>query len=45
MGEELGGEVLVGDGVVVGGEVVALEAEGADPELGDEVDDGEGVED
>ena len=45
MREELGGEVVVGDGGVVGREVVALEAERADPDLGGEVDDGEGVED
>lgn len=45
LGEELGGEVFVGDGGVVEGEVVALEAEGTDPDLGGEVDDGEGVED
>lgn len=43
--EELGGEGVVGDGGVVRGEVVALEAEGADPDLGGEVDDAEGVED
>lgn len=42
--EELGGEVVVGDGLVVVGEVVAVEAEGADPDFGGEVDDGEGVE-
>lgn len=45
VGEELGGEVVVGDGGVVRGEVVAVEAEGADPDLGDEVDHAEGVED
>ena len=45
MREELGGEVVVGDGGVVGREVVALEAEKAYPDLGGEVDDCEGVED
>jgi hypothetical protein len=43
LGEELGGEIVIGDGGVGGGEVVALEAEGADPDLGGEIDDGEGV--
>ena len=38
MREELGGEVVVGDGGVVGREVVALEAERTDPDLGGEVD-------
>ena len=45
MREELSGAVVVGDGGVVGREVVALEAERADPYLGGEVNDGEGVED
>lgn len=45
MGVELAGEVGVRDGGVVGREVVALVAEGADPDLGGEVDPGEGVED
>ena len=36
MREELGGEVFIRDGGVVGREVVALEAERADPDLGDE---------
>nr|POE46402.1 hypothetical protein CFP56_56725 [Quercus suber] len=44
MREELGREVVVGDGGVVGREVVALKAKWADPDLGDEVDNGEGVE-
>lgn len=43
--EELGGEIFVGDGGVVRREVVAVVAEGADPDLGDKIDDGEGVED
>lgn len=42
--EELGGDVGLGDGGVVGREVVAGEAERADPDLGSEVDAGEGVE-
>ena len=45
MREELDRELVVEDGGVVGREVVALEAERADPDLGGEVDDGEGVED
>ena len=45
MREELGGEVVVRDAGVVGREVVALEAERADLDLGGEVNDGEGVED
>lgn len=45
LGEELGGEVLIGNGGVVGREVVAGEAEGADPDLGGVIDGGEGVED
>lgn len=43
--EELGGEVGFGDGGVVRGEVVALEAERADPDLGGEIGVAEGVED
>lgn len=43
--EKLGRKGVVGDGGVVRGEVVALEAEWADPDLGGEVDDAEGVED
>lgn len=42
--EELGGHVVLGDAGVVRGEVVAREAERADPDLGGEVDTGEGVE-
>lgn len=42
---ELRGEVGLRDGGVGWGEVVALEAEGADPDLGSEVDGGEGIED
>ncbi|KAB2627736.1 transport protein SEC23-like [Pyrus ussuriensis x Pyrus communis] len=45
LGEKLGGEVLVGDGGVVGREVVAGEAEKPDPDLGGVIDGGEGVED
>lgn len=45
LGVELGRDVGGGDGGVVVGEVVALVAEGADPEEGGEVDAGEGVED
>lgn len=45
VGVELAGEVGVGDHGVVRREVVALEAEGADPDLGGEVDATEGVED
>lgn len=45
LGVELGGDVGFGDGGVVVGEVVALVAEGADPEEGGEVDAGVGVED
>lgn len=45
MGEELGGEVVDGYRRVMRREVVALEAERADPDLGGEIDDGEGVED
>lgn len=45
LGEEFGGDVGFGDGGVVVGEVVALEAEGADPDVGGEVDAAEGVED
>lgn len=45
LGVELAREVGVGDGGVVGREVVALVAEGADPDLGGEVDAGVGVED
>ena len=41
---ELGGDVGLGDGGVVVGEVVALEAEGADPDVGAEVDAAEGAE-
>lgn len=44
LGEELGGEIVVGDRGVIGRKVVALEAEGANPELGGKVDDGEGIE-
>ncbi|KAK9989250.1 hypothetical protein SO802_029489 [Lithocarpus litseifolius] len=43
--EELGREVVVGDGGVVGREVVALEAKRVDLDLGSKVDNGEGVED
>ena len=43
--EELGEVVVVRDGGVVGREVVALEAEKADLDLGGEVDDGEKAED
>ena len=43
--EELGEEVVVRDGGVVGREVVVLEAEKADLDLGGEVDDGEKAED
>lgn len=43
--EELRGEVFVGYGGVVGREVVAGEAEGADPDLGGVIDGGEWVED
>lgn len=43
--EEFAGEIVIGDGRVVWREVIALEAERADPDLGNEVDDGEGVED
>lgn len=42
---ELAGEVGLGDHGVVGREMVALEAEGADPDLGGEVHAREGVED
>lgn len=42
---ELAGEVGLGDHGVVRGEVVALVAEGADPDLGREVHAREGVED
>ena len=45
MREELSGAVVVGDGGVVGREVVALEAEMANPDLGGEINDGEGIED
>ncbi|KAK9948827.1 hypothetical protein M0R45_004387 [Rubus argutus] len=45
LGEELGEEILIGNGGVVGREVVAGEAEGADPDLGGVIDGGEGVED
>lgn len=45
LGKELGREIVVGDGGVVRGEVVALKAQGADPDLGGEIDDGEGVKD
>ncbi|KAF2312542.1 hypothetical protein GH714_035014 [Hevea brasiliensis] len=41
--EELGREVVVADGGVVRWEVVALEAEGADPDLGGKINDGERV--
>lgn len=37
--EELSREVVVADGGVVRWEVIALEAEGADPDLGREIDD------
>ena len=43
--EELDEEVVVGDGGVVRREVVALDAERADSDLGGKVNDGEGVED
>ena len=43
--EELGEEVVIRDGGVVGREVVVLEAEKADLDLGGEVDDGEKAED
>ena len=42
---KLAGEIGVGDHVVVRRERVALEAERADPDLGGEIDAGEGVED
>lgn len=45
VGEELGWEIVLGDGGVVRREMVALEAEGADPYLGSEVDYGEGIQD
>ena len=45
MREELGGEVVVRDAGVVGREVVALEAERADLDLGGKVDNGKEVED
>lgn len=45
VGDELGGQVVLVDVVVVRREVVALVAEGADPDLGFEVDAAEGVED
>lgn len=41
---EFAGEIGLGDGVVVRREMVALIAEGTDPDLGGEVDAGEGVE-
>ncbi|KAB2606727.1 transport protein SEC23-like [Pyrus ussuriensis x Pyrus communis] len=44
LGEKLNGEVLVGDGGVVGRKVVTGEAERADPDLGGVIDGGEGVE-
>lgn len=44
LGVELAGEVGLGDRGVVGREMVALVAEGADPDLGGEIDAGEGVE-
>ena len=43
--EEVSGEVVVRDGGVVGREVVTLEAERADLDLGSEVDDGEKAKD
>lgn len=43
--EQFGGEIVVGNGGVVRGEVVAIVAKGADPDFGGEIDDGEGVED
>ena len=43
--EELGKEVVIGDGGVVRREVVALEAKRADSDLGGKVNDGKGVED
>lgn len=42
--EELGGEIVLGDGGVVRRKVIAREAEGAYPDLGGEIDDGEGIE-
>lgn len=45
MGVELGRDVGFGDGGVVVGKVVALEAKGADPDESGEVDAAEGVED
>ena len=45
LGEEFGGKVVVGDVLVVGREGVALEAEGADPELAAHVDLAVGIKD
>ncbi|KAL6993300.1 hypothetical protein U1Q18_011415, partial [Sarracenia purpurea var. burkii] len=42
---ELGGDIGFGDGGLVVGEGVALEASGVDPDEGREVDTGEGVKD
>lgn len=42
--EELRGEVIIGDGLVVVRKVIAVEAEGTDPDFGGEVDDGKRVE-
>lgn len=41
--EELGGEIVVGNGGIVRREVVAIEAEEADPHFGGKIDDGERV--
>jgi len=45
LGEELGGEIVGGDVLVVRREGVALQAEGADPQLASDVDLAVGVED
>lgn len=45
LGEEFGGEVVGGDVLVVRREGVALQAEGADPQLASDVDLAVGVED
>ncbi|KAM1156109.1 hypothetical protein ACFX2J_026669 [Malus domestica] len=45
LGEKLGGEILIGDGCVVGREMVASEADRADPDLGGVIDGGKRVED
>lgn len=43
--EKLGREIVVGDGGVMGRKVVTLKAERADPNLGGEVYDAEGIKD